>query len=73
MPDAIQKLGRSLIQHGSDSDRIYLMKLDSADVATIVLALIVEKFLAHRRSPFAAGCRHVKSAACDERELVNGP
>lgn len=36
MPDTIEKLGDSLIQHGKDSDRIYLMKLASADAPTIV-------------------------------------
>ena len=36
MPDVMEKLGRSLIQHGKDSDRVYLMKLDPNDVATIV-------------------------------------
>ncbi len=36
MPDVIEKLGRSLIQHGPDSDRIYLMKLAPADAPTIV-------------------------------------
>ncbi len=39
MPDTMEKLGRSLIQHGPDSDRIYLIKLDPADVATIVTQL----------------------------------
>lgn len=36
MPDIIEKLGRSLIQHGADSDRIYLMKLAPTDAPTIV-------------------------------------
>lgn len=36
MSDIIEKLGHSLIQHGPDSDRVYLMKLDPADGATIV-------------------------------------
>jgi SSS family solute:Na+ symporter len=35
-PDAIEKLGKSLIQHGKESDRIYLMKLDPSDLPTIV-------------------------------------
>lgn len=36
MPDVIEKTGQSLIQHGADSDRIYLMKLAPADAPTIV-------------------------------------
>jgi putative beta-lysine N-acetyltransferase len=36
MPDIIEKLGNSLIQHGADSHRIYLMKLDPDDVPTII-------------------------------------
>ncbi|MDI6450079.1 putative beta-lysine N-acetyltransferase [Anaerobaca lacustris] len=36
MPDVIEKIGRSLIQHGPDSDRIYLMKLAPADAPAIV-------------------------------------
>jgi putative beta-lysine N-acetyltransferase len=36
MPDVIEKLGNSLIQHGVDSDRIYLMKLDIRDASTII-------------------------------------
>ncbi len=36
MPDAIEKLGQSLIQHGKDSDRVYLMKLAPADAPIIV-------------------------------------
>lgn len=36
MPDIIEKLGQSLIQHGKDSDRVYLMKLAPADAPTIV-------------------------------------
>jgi len=39
MPDVIETLGRSVIQHGKDSDRIYLMKLDPRDAATIVARL----------------------------------
>ncbi len=38
MPDVMEKLGRSLIQHGKDSDRIYLMKL--ADDASTIIARI---------------------------------
>lgn len=33
MPDVMEKIGRSIIQHGPDNDRIYLMKLSSADAA----------------------------------------
>jgi len=36
MPDTIETLGRSRIQHGKDSDRVYLMKLDPADGPSIV-------------------------------------
>lgn len=36
MPDIQETLGNSLIQHGPDSDRIYLMKLASVDAGTIV-------------------------------------
>ncbi len=36
MPDTLEKLGQSLIQHGKDSDRIYLMKLAPADTDTII-------------------------------------
>lgn len=36
MPDVIEKLSRSLVQHGPDSDRIYLMKLAPADAPAIV-------------------------------------
>lgn len=32
MPDRIATMGGSLVQHGPDSDRIYLMKLDPADL-----------------------------------------
>lgn len=32
----MEKLGKSLIQHGADSDRIYLMKLDPSDMSTII-------------------------------------
>jgi putative beta-lysine N-acetyltransferase len=35
MPDTIETLGQSLIQHGKDNDRIYLMKLAEQDVSTI--------------------------------------
>lgn len=36
MGDQIQKLGNSQIQHGLDNNRIYLMKLDPADLPGIV-------------------------------------
>lgn len=36
MSDTLQKLGNSQIQHGSDNDRIYLMKLDPADLPGII-------------------------------------
>jgi beta-lysine N6-acetyltransferase len=31
MPDTLKPIGHSLIQHGPDSDRVYLMKLDPTD------------------------------------------
>ena len=36
MSDVIEKLGRSLIQHGKSNDRIYLMKLDLEDLSEII-------------------------------------
>ncbi|MBN1361245.1 MAG: putative beta-lysine N-acetyltransferase [Sedimentisphaerales bacterium] len=36
MADTMEKLGNSLVQHGKSSDRVYLMKLDPADVPPIV-------------------------------------
>jgi putative beta-lysine N-acetyltransferase len=36
MHDTIEKLGNSQIQHGPDNDRIYLMKLDPADMPGII-------------------------------------
>jgi putative beta-lysine N-acetyltransferase len=36
MPDLIQKLGASLIQHGKHNDRIYLMKLERQDYPAII-------------------------------------
>ena len=35
MPDRIEKLGNSVIQHGKYNDRIYLMKMDPADAWTL--------------------------------------
>lgn len=35
MNDKLEKSGRSLIQHGPDSNRIYLMKLDPADLPAL--------------------------------------
>ena len=69
-PDRMEKLGRSLIQHGPFNERIYLMKLDPADMPGLVdelLALarersytkIVAKVGAAHTAPFlAAGFRH---------------
>lgn len=39
MSDAIAKMGNSIIQHGKMNNRIYLMKLDIADVTRIIPAL----------------------------------
>lgn len=36
MQDTIEKLGNSVIQHGADNNRIYLMKLDPADMPNII-------------------------------------
>ncbi|MFH1724016.1 MAG: putative beta-lysine N-acetyltransferase, partial [Elusimicrobiota bacterium] len=36
MPDTIENLGDSLVQHGAHSDRVYLMRLDKADLPGIV-------------------------------------
>ncbi len=38
-PDAVVSLGRSLVQHGPHSDRVYLMRLDPADCPGIVAEL----------------------------------
>jgi putative beta-lysine N-acetyltransferase len=35
-PDRIETIGRSLVQHGSFSNRIYVMKLDVRDVPPII-------------------------------------
>lgn len=45
MTDKIEKLGRSLIQHGVSNNRIYLLKLDSSDLPEIIpqLNAIAEK------------------------------
>lgn len=68
--DTIEYLGRSLIQHGPFNERIYLMKLDPADMPGIVddlLSLaeqegytkITAKVAATNAAPFlAAGFRH---------------
>ncbi len=39
MSDRLEKIGNSQIQHGSDNNRIYLMKLDPADLPGIVKKL----------------------------------
>jgi len=36
MPDRMLTLGGSTIQHGHDSDRVYLMELDDADMPTLL-------------------------------------
>lgn len=36
LPDSIMKIGSSQVQHGPASDRVYLMKLDDADMPDIV-------------------------------------
>ncbi len=38
--DAMERLGRSLVQHGPGNDRIYLMHLDMADYPVIVPELV---------------------------------
>ena len=39
MTDSLEKLGNSLIQHGPDNNRIYLMKLDPSDLPGITAQL----------------------------------
>jgi hypothetical protein len=39
MSDPLEKLGNSTIQHGPDNNRIYLMKLDPADLPGITAQL----------------------------------
>ena len=39
MSDTLQRIGNSQIQHGRDNDRIYLMKLDPADLPGITAQL----------------------------------
>ena len=36
MPDQMLTVGRSTIQHGHDSDRVYLMELDNADMPSLL-------------------------------------
>jgi len=36
MPDTIEKLGNSLIQHGPENERIYLMKINGEDLPEII-------------------------------------
>ncbi len=36
MCDVVEKLGKSVIQHGKSNDRIYLMKLDKSNYPTII-------------------------------------
>ncbi|MDH3345939.1 MAG: putative beta-lysine N-acetyltransferase [Kiritimatiellaceae bacterium] len=36
MPDILEKIGNSQIQHGPDNNRIYLMKLDPTDLPEII-------------------------------------
>lgn len=36
MPDKIEKIGQSIIQHGVENDRVYLMKLEKKDADNIV-------------------------------------
>jgi putative beta-lysine N-acetyltransferase len=39
MNDSVETLGRSVIQHGPANDRIYLMKLDPADLPEIITSI----------------------------------
>ncbi len=45
MPDRIDKVGKSVIQHGKENNRIYLIKLDKDDVLSIIpeLDALLEK------------------------------
>ncbi|PLY00198.1 MAG: putative beta-lysine N-acetyltransferase, partial [Desulfuromonas sp.] len=40
MPDKIEKFRNSLIQHGKENDRVYLMKLADEDMPGLVISLI---------------------------------
>ena len=40
MPDKIEQIGRSIIQHGPENDRIYLMKAAKSDGAVLPQALL---------------------------------
>ncbi len=40
MPDQIESLGRTVIQHGPDSDRIYVLHLDSEELPDVLDQLI---------------------------------
>lgn len=44
-PDQIERLGRSVVQHGKHNDRVYLMKADPADASDLVpaIARLVER------------------------------
>lgn len=66
MPDIVEKLGFSVIQHGRWNKRIYLMKLDDRDVPGILPALdglakksgynkILGQIPAYARHPFVEG------------------
>ncbi|MDD3014694.1 MAG: putative beta-lysine N-acetyltransferase [Candidatus Gastranaerophilales bacterium] len=39
MSDSIIKIGKSIIQHGKENDRVYLMKLNAEDINNIIPAL----------------------------------
>lgn len=53
MSDRIERFGSSLIQHGRDNDRVYLMKLDRGDLPGIVDSLERFAYLAGYGKIFA--------------------
>ena len=66
MSDTIEQIGRSLIQHGADNNRIYVMKLDPADLPGLPAQLDAlaatngyTKIFAKVPAPYAATfCEH---------------
>jgi hypothetical protein len=60
MSDTLEKIGNSQIQHGPDNDRIYLIKLDPADLPDIADQLDA---LATERGYTKICKRRLKSAA----------
>jgi lysine 2,3-aminomutase len=61
MPDTIQQIGNSLIQHGPDNDRVYIMKLDRDDTAALLKAVKILVQTNHYSKIFAKVPDDVKS------------